>query len=119
MKTTPRLTIAILRLAMLSLLGAAAPAQTYKILHHFTGVTSVGPRPLVASGQTLFGATGYGGAGSGSVFKLTMDGSGFETLRAFNSPEGVCQSAHYCSQDPHCMAAQWEEACSAPGQSSG
>jgi len=57
-------------------------------LHHFTG-SSEGANPLGAlllSGAALYGTTSAGGAsGSGTVFALNTNGSGFITLHAFTA----------------------------------
>src|SRR5438045_3777969 len=60
-------------------------AQTFTILHTFTG-GSDGANPggdLVLSGNTLYGSTGGGGSGVGTVFKVNTDGSGFTNLHSF------------------------------------
>jgi uncharacterized repeat protein (TIGR03803 family) len=78
------------------LAGNAADAQTYKVLHSFTGGTD-GANPLfdqlVLTGGNLYGVTSAGGASNdGTVFKLNVHGQ--ETvLHSFsgadgNSPEG-------------------------------
>jgi len=69
----------------------SAQAQTYTILHTFTG-TPDGDEPLAGlatdSGGNLYGTTYYGGAyGWGMVFKLARTGSGWqmEPLHSFPS----------------------------------
>ena len=68
----------------------------FAVLKHFTGPNGAGPYAgLTLSGETLYGVTVRGGAFSsqaGTVFKLNTDGSGFATLKSFNStipPQGV------------------------------
>jgi len=84
-------------LASLGLFPPTALGQTYKVLKSFaplaqdpsTGwyTNSDGAYPaadLIQSGQTLFGVTVSGGSlGSGSVFKINSDGSGFAVLHSF------------------------------------
>jgi len=67
----------------------------FSVLHTFTvpdpgtGANSDGAYPecgLILSGNTLYGATTWGGAGSGgTVFKVDTNGSGFVTLHAFTA----------------------------------
>lgn len=64
-------------------------------LHNFTeisgplGTNSGGAYPygaLVLAGNTLYGATSAGGvAGDGTIFKVSMDGTGFTNLHSFTS----------------------------------
>jgi len=84
--------------------GAAANGTIFKVnsdgsgfvtLHAFsasdptTSVNNDGAAPwatLIASGNTLFGtATSGGTGGSGTVFKLNTDGSGFMSLHSFSA----------------------------------
>jgi uncharacterized repeat protein (TIGR03803 family) len=53
----------------------------------FTNDDGAFPRsPLILSGDTLYGATGLGGTqGSGTVFKLKTDGTGFAALHSFSA----------------------------------
>jgi len=64
----------------------------FTILHHFTNQPDGNyPRSgLVLSGNTLFGTTYLGGtSGSGTVFKINTDGTGYSRLHTFtNSPDG-------------------------------
>ncbi len=59
----------------------------YDLLHEFTGSADDGSYPcgtLIISGSTLYGMTAYGGDyGSGTVFKMETDGSGFTLLHEF------------------------------------
>lgn len=59
----------------------------FTILHHFGALTNDGVRPqsgLTLSGNTLYGTTRYGGStGQGTVFKVNIDGTGFEILHTF------------------------------------
>lgn len=68
-------------------------AQTFKVLHNFTsanqttGFNSDGKQPharLALSGNSLYGSAEDGGsAGSGTIFKVNTDGTGFTTLHNF------------------------------------
>lgn len=76
------------RLTILSLwLGAVfwVSAQTFQAIYNFP--SSQGPNgSLVLQNGVLFGTTGGGGtAGSGSVFKITTNGSGFGVLKSFSA----------------------------------
>jgi uncharacterized repeat protein (TIGR03803 family) len=71
----------------------------FAILHTFTGSGADGANPvgLISSGNTLYGATYYGGYWSaGCVFKINMDGTGFATLHSFSAGSG---SAPYTNSD--------------------
>src|SRR5207249_11521812 len=76
----------ILATALLAL-AAAAPGQTFTVLHSFTGGTD-GYRPesaLALSGSTLYSTTLYGS----TVFKINTDGTGFAVLRSTATPSWV------------------------------
>jgi uncharacterized repeat protein (TIGR03803 family) len=74
-----------------------ASAQRYAVLKTFeatvlnpsTGIYTNGDgayptAELIVSGQTLFGVTSVGGhGGSGTIFKMNFDGSGFTNLHTF------------------------------------
>ena len=81
--------MALVSLLVLTLVTTrAAQAQTYNILHSFSGVGDGG---TPSAGLTmdragnLYGTAQYGGAGNGTVFKLSHPGSGWilSTLYAF------------------------------------
>src|SRR5215472_19251457 len=64
-------------------------------LYNFVYTNGIGPvASLLSSGGVLYGTTQTGGengfnTGSGSVFRLNPDGSGFATVRVFtNGPDG-------------------------------
>jgi uncharacterized repeat protein (TIGR03803 family) len=63
-----------------------ATAQTFTVLHHFTGVAD-GSAPyaeLVLSGNALYGTTYAGGSWSnGTVFRIETDGTAFTNLHSF------------------------------------
>jgi uncharacterized repeat protein (TIGR03803 family) len=74
------------------LLPASAPAQTFTILHSFSATPNTngdGVFPhgaLTLSSNTLYGAAGAGGnSGSGIVFALNTDGTGFTNLHDFTA----------------------------------
>src|SRR5438034_5937025 len=77
-------------------LSGRVKAQTFTTLHSFTAgapdfrggyTNSDGAYPvagLILSGNTLYGtASGGGGSGAGTVFKVNTDGTGFRTLHSF------------------------------------
>ena len=76
-------------LAVLFCFGYAAlhAAAAITLLHEFAGGADDGAEPyarLTLSGSTLFGTTLDGGdAGSGTVFSMNTDGSGFTLLHEF------------------------------------
>lgn len=59
------------------------------VAHSFGGALQEGARPkagLALDGETLYGATEYGGAGdTGTEFTLRTDGSGFSVLHSFGN----------------------------------
>jgi uncharacterized repeat protein (TIGR03803 family) len=60
----------------------------FLVLYNFAGGTN-GANPfgdLVLSGSTLYGTTQYGGSwGSGNVYKINTDGTGFQNLYSFTA----------------------------------
>ena len=62
----------------------------YTVLHSFAGAPSDGRNPYGAvtiAGSKLYGMTNTGGTtGSGTIFAMNTDGSGYSLLRSFNSP---------------------------------
>jgi uncharacterized repeat protein (TIGR03803 family) len=66
----------------LSLVVYAYSAQTYTLLHTFTGSRNDGANPLgslTLSNGTFYGLTSQGGFG-GVLFKMNLDGSGYTNL---------------------------------------
>ena len=80
------------------ILTGRVTAQTFTTLHSFTavdpntGTNSDGANPvagLILSGNTLYGTTEYGGTnGTGLVFKVNTDGTGFTNLYSFTATSG-------------------------------
>jgi uncharacterized repeat protein (TIGR03803 family) len=72
---------------------------TFTVLHSFAttngpfGINAGGARPksgLTLSGNVLYGTTFTGGnSGSGTIFKINTDGSGFSTLYEFSATNGA------------------------------
>ena len=78
----------------LCLAATGAFAQTYTVLHNFAGGLTDGEYPaggVVSDGAKLYGITSAGGAnGSGILYAMNMDGSGFTILHSFGpAPDGM------------------------------
>ena len=77
-----------LALACTGLLAMPAAAQTFTNLHNFTG-GSDGANPqseLIVSGNKVYGTAQDGGTnGSGAVFVVNADGTGFTNLYTFTA----------------------------------
>jgi uncharacterized repeat protein (TIGR03803 family) len=77
-----------------SVLTDHATAQSFKILHTFSGAYDADhttnsdgavPDSLILSGNTLYGTAYWGGSrGSGTIFKINTDGTGFTNLHSFS-----------------------------------
>jgi uncharacterized repeat protein (TIGR03803 family) len=73
--------------------------RNFRILHHFAGSTNgEGANPqagLILAGNTLLGTTFAGGtSGTGTVFSVRIDGTGFTTVHSFTGgSEGANPSA--------------------------
>jgi uncharacterized repeat protein (TIGR03803 family) len=77
--------------ACTGLLAMPAAAQTFTLLHSFTGDSDGGsPQAgLILSGNTLYGTTDFGGSSSnGIVFAINTDGTGFTNLHSFTASFG-------------------------------
>ena len=68
---------------------------TYQVLHHFNEGANDGGLPeggLIYYGGRLYGMTKYGGkysGGSGTVFSMNTDGSGYTILHHFDGEDGA------------------------------
>lgn len=83
--------------------AAHLPAQTFTVLHSFAASSGTNPEgqvinrdgayplsPLVLSGNTLYGTAVNGGhGGTGTVFGVNTDGTGFTNLYNFTTPLGT------------------------------
>jgi uncharacterized repeat protein (TIGR03803 family) len=73
--------------AVLALSAPWASAQQFTILHHFGSVTNDGRysvSTLTLDGTTLYGMAAAGGmAGTGIIFRINTDGSGYQILHHF------------------------------------
>jgi uncharacterized repeat protein (TIGR03803 family) len=72
--------------ALLTLMAAGAPAQTFSVRYSFTGgADGATPlAPLVSDGAILYGVTTKGGgAGNGTVFAVQANGTNFIPLHTF------------------------------------
>src|SRR6266516_1442776 len=70
-------------------------AQTFTVLHSFTGSDGAFPYAgLILSGNTVYGTTALGGGSDGgTVFAVNTDGTGFTTLHSFNGDDAVALEA--------------------------
>jgi len=88
--STFAMTVSMFTLAIATLLAIPfAQAQTYTILHNFTG-GSDGSRPV--NGLTLIGTGNlFGGAGNDAIFRMRQTGSSwvFSPIFQFNGTDGV------------------------------
>ena len=82
----PRAGCFLTMLMLAVFLTTSAPAQTFTVLHSFSG-TGDGAHPyagLILSGNTLYGTADHGGSGgNGTVFAVNTDGTGFTNLYSF------------------------------------
>ncbi|HRI15524.1 MAG TPA: hypothetical protein PLX89_21205 [Verrucomicrobiota bacterium] len=72
--------------------------DSHTILKSFTGIDPANPRAGLALAEgVLYGSTSAGGRsrepGSGTIFRVATDGSGYATLRDFTGPDGAAPSA--------------------------
>lgn len=78
--------------------GVNTDGTGFRVLHSFTGFSTnqtytnsdgAGPEGLILSGDTLYGTAWSGGSwGSGTVFRVNTNGSGFATLHNFAATSG-------------------------------
>jgi uncharacterized repeat protein (TIGR03803 family) len=89
--------IALFAVAMLVVSITSLVAQTFTVLHSFTGSSDgSGPQSgLLLSGNTLYGTTISGGTNnSGTMFSVNTDGSSFTVLHTISTPaEGLGPSS--------------------------
>jgi uncharacterized repeat protein (TIGR03803 family) len=91
MYDSPKISFAALALAIVFVLtfvmAQAAPAQTFTVLHNFTGGQD-GANPLagltIDAAGNLYGTTFSGGTGLGTVFKLKPAKSGWVFMPLYN-----------------------------------
>jgi len=78
-------------LSILVVLSVSSPAQTYQVIHNFSGTDGDGPfagLTLDAAGN-LYGTTGYGGSnGCGNIFKLSPHGSSWVLNQFYSLQSG-------------------------------
>ncbi|HEY5909791.1 MAG TPA: choice-of-anchor tandem repeat GloVer-containing protein [Verrucomicrobiae bacterium] len=74
-------------LLLVCLTALTARPQSYSVLHNFTGADGAYPEArLVLTGDMLYGTTCGGGiSNAGTVFRIKLDGTGFELLHQFSS----------------------------------
>ena len=85
----------------------------YTALHHFSALASgtnedgATPLALVLAGNTLYGTAKSGGAfGSGTIFKINSDGSGFANLYNFSGQVWAAGAGYFTNRDgsgPNCL----------------
>jgi uncharacterized repeat protein (TIGR03803 family) len=92
------LAVPLVLVALASLLADQLTAQTFTTLYSFTPLNlstyanADGARPqagVILSGNTLYGTTDFGSdSGNGTVFKINIDGTGFQELYNFTTGTG-------------------------------
>jgi uncharacterized repeat protein (TIGR03803 family) len=83
----PAVSLSTLTLIMFCFVTASVRAQTYSVLHQF--IYPANPNGgLALSDTTLYGTTGYQTTNYGTVFKVNTDGSGYTTIKNFDSSAG-------------------------------
>ena len=71
--------------------------SAYVVLHSFSNSNSDGQKPLApllqGAGGTLYGTTYLGGSnGSGTLFQINQDGSGYQLVQSFDRSNGAGQN---------------------------
>lgn len=76
---------------VLCLVAVHSPAQTYMVLHRFSGSDGANPAgKIVVSGTALYGAAANGGTSNrGTIFRVNTDGSNFAVLHNFALSDGA------------------------------
>ena len=100
----------ILAMAALLLAAINTEAMQYKELFEFDDmINGYWPNKVVVSGNTLYGTTEMGGPninanpaadGTGTIFKINTDGTGFAKLYNFSSDTNGFSSANSDGADP-------------------
>src|SRR5205809_1096746 len=90
MKTKKLFLLSALIAGLGLILAGRVTAQNFTVLHSFTatfaGKNGQYPHDLVLSGSTLYGTAQIGGSsGSGTVFAINTDGTGFTILHSFTA----------------------------------
>jgi uncharacterized repeat protein (TIGR03803 family) len=82
--------LTILAFAIILAIVVDLSAQTFTVLHDFTGSDGEhSVASLFLSGNTLYGTTAEGGgSGYGTVFKVNTDGSNFNSLHSLTGSDG-------------------------------
>jgi uncharacterized repeat protein (TIGR03803 family) len=78
---------------VLTLSATAAQAQTFSVIHNFTGAGGDGANPqagVTLRNGVLYGTTAAGGSGCGTVYQITHSGSNWTTvpIYAFHIDDG-------------------------------
>src|SRR6266567_4122151 len=65
-----------------------ATLHSFTATSYYANTNGAYPGGLILSGNTLYGTTQNSSAGSGTVFKVNTDGTGFATLHSFPETSG-------------------------------
>ncbi len=81
----------------------------YNVLLNFTGTNGSEPvGGVTISGNNIYGTTSVGGAGSGCIYKLHRDGSGYQDLFDFTIPAGTLPNATVTLYNGKLYGTTWE-----------
>ena len=97
---------------LLGLTSVTSTAQTFNVLHDFSGSDGNGPHGLVLSGTRLYGTAEVGGItndyypyGCGAVFMISIDGNGYPCSKNSTGTMGLfllrvwsCQAQRFMGQ---------------------